>query len=489
MSGIPRKKPKAPTEFQVRVGEDELGRIFHLRDSIDQIDTLVQHAERYRGMNWVLETRGEGVSALDFSQSSEVWGERLMTLALGGVKVDLLIKTGLPSRLLVIETPRGETLVDTYGEWRSACRAVAGEDREQHYFALPPASRVPVSGKLDEFRIQIYGQDGLVLAPPSRHGEDGPSWSWLAPPWELPPDTPGPPLWEFLEDFGLLQEVEGDVGAVLPWDQVYALISPHEGLIRTLLTPSVSAAAYYRELAQQAWHAGIKDKEVLFALLWHAPQGDARTSPERLTLIRDLSAAAPRDEDVGKMTPKLGSPAPALPQEQPQRAPDPVAEFQPSANGLVDFMENRVVLDRSRYEAMIFELAELTAKAEALQRRLEEFERQTTLREMQVEDLKAAQMFQTPPPQNQEFPFDSMVGMPPSGHHKPLSSLKTVVQEFLKNNTDLAANSDSVRMLQFCLRNYIDLNPELNALPLGEKLEMAGKMAREFMTQVSQRSS
>jgi hypothetical protein len=87
-----------------------------------------------------------------------------------------------------------------------------------------------------------------------------------------------------------------------------------------------------------------------------------------------------------------------------------------------------------------------------------------------------------------EFPFDPPVGsLPPGVKKKPLSSLKTVVQEFLKNNTDLAADDESVRMLQFCLRNYIDLNPELNGLPLGEKLEMAGKMAREFLTQVIHR--
>ncbi len=491
MSGAPRKKPKAPAEFQVRIGDDELGRIFHLRDSIDQIDTLVQYAEHYRGLNWVLEARGEGVSALDFSQSSEVWAERLMTLALGGVKVDLLIKTGLPSRLLVIETPRGETLLDTYGEWRSACRATAGEDREQHYFTLPSASRVPASGKLDEFHLQIYGQGGLVLVPPSRRSEDGLGWSWLAPPWELPPDPPRPPLWEFLEDFGLLAEAEDDpVGEILPWDQVYALIAPHEGLIRTLLNPAVSMPAYYRELAHQAWQAGINDKEVLFALLWHAPQGDARNSSERLALIRELAVAPPRDEAGREVASKPASPGPALPQAQARRAPEAGVEFQPPANDLVEFMENRVVLDRSRYEAMIYELAELTAKAEALQRRLEEFERQTTLREKQVaEDINAVEMFQTPPPHNQEFPFNPMVGLPPPGQRKPLSSLKAVVQEFLKNNTDLAANPDSVRMLQFCLRNYIDLNPELNALPLGEKLEMAGKMAREFMTQVSQGGS
>jgi regulator of replication initiation timing len=152
-------------------------------------------------------------------------------------------------------------------------------------------------------------------------------------------------------------------------------------------------------------------------------------------------------------------------------------------------MENRVILDRSRYESMIFELAELTAKAEALQRRLEEWERQTPARKS-AEDTDEEQMFQTPAPPNKEFPFDTLVGSSQVGQrHKPLSSLKAVVQEFMKNNTDLAANPDSVRMLQFCLRNYIDLNPELNALPLAEKLEMAGKMAREFLTQVCQRSA
>ena len=46
-----------------------------------------------------------------------------MTLALAGVDLDLAVRTGMPSRLLVLETPRGEALLDTYGEWRSACRA------------------------------------------------------------------------------------------------------------------------------------------------------------------------------------------------------------------------------------------------------------------------------------------------------------------------------------------------------------------------------
>ena len=493
MGGGPRKGKKAPADFQVRIGEDELGRIFHLRDSLDQSELLIQHADHYRDLNWILEARGEGVATLDFSQSSEVWGERLMTLALAGVEVGLGIKTGLPSRLLVLETPRGETLLDTYGEWRSPCRALAGEDWEQHYFVLPPASRVPVLGEVENFHVRIYGQGGLVLAPPSRRGEDGVFWTWLTPPWELPPEAPGPPVWEFLEDFGLLLEAgELDLAAqVLPWDQVYTLIAPHEDIIRTLLTPALSVAAYYRELVRQAQQAEINDPGVLFALLWHAPQGDARNSPDRLAFIQELSAAAKPDADRGQVIAPPGSLPGALPQEAPFTPPDPVAKSQSPPNDLVEFMENRVILDRSRYESMIYELAELSAKAEALQRRLEEWEqRYKDGQPAPTTAMGSVEIFQAPGLKPREFPFDNPVGSPPPGHKKkPLSSLKTVVQEFLKNNTDLAADDESVRMLQFCLRNYIDLNPELNGLPLGEKLEMAGKMAREFLTQVCHRGA
>jgi hypothetical protein len=491
--GGPRKGKKAPADFQVRIGEDELGRIFHLRDSLDQSELLIQYADHYRDLNWILEARGEGVATLDFSQSSEVWGERLMTLALAGVEVALGVKTGLPSRLLVLETPRGETLLDTYGEWRSPCRALAGEDWEQHYFTLPPASRVPVLGQVENFHVRVYGQGSLVLAPPSRRSEDSTFWTWLTPPWELPPDAPGPPVWEFLEDFGLLREAgELDVGAeVLPWDQVYALIAPHEGLIRTLLTPAASVTTYYQELARQARQAGIMDPGVLFALLWHAPQGDAPNFPDRLAFIRELVAAVnPDDNSVQTILPHSPSPA-TPPREAPLETPDPAAKSQPSQNDLVEFMENRVVLDRSRYESMIYELAELTAKAEALQRRLEEWEgRSNEGHATPAAAMGSPEIFQAPGLNPREFPFDPPVGSPPPGYKKkPLSSLKTVFQEFLKNNADLAADDESVRMLQFCLRNYIDLNPELQGLPLRKKLEMAGKMAREFMTQVSHRGA
>ncbi len=44
----PRKGGKAPADFQVRIGEDELGRIFHLREGLDQSELLIWHADHYR---------------------------------------------------------------------------------------------------------------------------------------------------------------------------------------------------------------------------------------------------------------------------------------------------------------------------------------------------------------------------------------------------------------------------------------------------------
>ncbi len=150
-------------------------------------------------------------------------------------------------------------------------------------------------------------------------------------------------------------------------------------------------------------------------------------------------------------------------------------------------MENRVILARSRYETMIYELAELTAKVEALQRQVEEWER---LYEGQPtpETMGPLELYPGTALGPRNFAFDEQACSATSEQRRRhLSSLKTVVRDFLKNNADLANDEESVRMLQFCLRNYIDLNPELNALPLGKKLEMAANMAREFMIQVCNR--
>lgn len=467
----------ASQDWQVRVGQEELGRIFHLRDSLDQSEDLIQHVTRYQELGWVLEAQGEEASGLDFGRPSEEWTERLMTLALAGVAVNVGVRTGAPSQLLVLEVRRGETALDRYGQWRSPCRTQTTDGWEQHYYALSGGLRIPLTGEDIDLQVKIYGQGGLVLAPPSRRAVNAAIWTWLVPPWEVPPVPPQQPLWRFLEDCGLLPlpgEGDAEVG-LLTWEQVYAVIAPHESLVRTLLSPAASPEIYYLDLVQAALQAGITDQALLLALLWHAPQGDARTSLERLEYLRKLVATV----TAGSRTAGQDRPAPGAP------SPLPLNPSRPQMDDLVGFMENRVILDRSRYENMVYELASLAAKAEALERRLEEQER--LLKAKAAAPVGPSGDVPGISPLSQRFLPDYPAEALPLRQSRPtLRHLKGVVQEFLEKNADLATDANSVQMLQFCLKNYIDLNPELNSLPLRKKLEMAGNMAREFLQRVGQ---
>jgi hypothetical protein len=144
------------------------------------------------------------------------------------------------------------------------------------------------------------------------------------------------------------------------------------------------------------------------------------------------------------------------------------------------FLENRVILDRSRYEALVFELGELSAKAASLERRLGEWERRLG----HIQPLPGATP-EVKPLLRQGRRHESLgrqTAAPPLPQASPtVTGLKGVVQEFLARNEDLAADPKAVQMLQFCLKNYIDINPEHGGLPFQEKLEMAGKMARDFL--------
>ena len=43
-----------PKDFSVRVGQEEIGRIFNLKENLDLKDLLVSYAPRYQQMGWVL---------------------------------------------------------------------------------------------------------------------------------------------------------------------------------------------------------------------------------------------------------------------------------------------------------------------------------------------------------------------------------------------------------------------------------------------------
>lgn len=83
--------------------------------------------------------QGDPTLELDFAQSREVWAGQLTGLGLEGIQVNLGVRTGNTSRLLVLEVHRQESLspFNRRGEWCSGCVAEVGLEREQHYYTLP----------------------------------------------------------------------------------------------------------------------------------------------------------------------------------------------------------------------------------------------------------------------------------------------------------------------------------------------------------------
>jgi hypothetical protein len=64
-----------------------------------------------------------------------------------------------------------------------------------------------------------------------------------------------------------------------------------------------------------------------------------------------------------------------------------------------------------------------------------------------------------------------------------LSGVKSMVQDFLSRNLDLAEDQDKVQMVLFCLRNFVSANPDLARLSSRDKLEKAGQITRSFLNQ------
>jgi hypothetical protein len=59
--------------------------------------------------------------------------------------------------------------------------------------------------------------------------------------------------------------------------------------------------------------------------------------------------------------------------------------------------------------------------------------------------------------------------------------LKALVSVCLQNNPDLAQDPAKLQMVQYCFKNYVNINPDLSDLSLMERLERASQMAREFL--------
>jgi hypothetical protein len=531
----------APQDFAVRIGEEELGRILNLKENLEHRGILVRYASRYQSLGWTLVgMNGEGADdlGLDFSQPEAVWSGRLADLSLEKTQVNLGIRTGPASQLMVLEVNRGlgEAALDRWGEWRAECIALVGNVREQHYYALEPHWRVPLCGFLEGPQVMVFGEGGVVLTPPSKDPQVQESLRWLQPPWSSPPRPPGSAVWQFLQEHlkaDLGPEAGGTVGepaTLASWEEIFQTISSQEIVIRSFLAPAASAEEYYRGLLQAALATGLRNPRLLLGLLWHAPQWGGRHRPESWRHLENLVSVALKEsapgtdawrqdleanlanlkEDTQGSFEKIRS---ELEQSSESAAPLSGKDFAPRRTGkgnepgpafqagcpageqiiqplaeLISFLKDRVVVERGRYEAMLFELGKLSSQNEELARRIAASEPAVPPPEPSLpsspEPPSAEIESQAAAGKDQNLVKEKMTGaiFQAEGPRQPLLEVQKAVDDFLSNNSDLASEERKIKMVDYCLKYYINNNKELAGLPLRERLARAGKMARSFLT-------
>jgi hypothetical protein len=499
----------ASKDFSVRVGQEEIGRILNLKENLDLKDLLLTYAPHYQALGWVLVgmKSPEGTPLeLDLSHPEELWSQQLSDPSADQAQINLGLRTGKASNLLVLEVNKGEGALslDQYGEWRAECVAAMGGFREQHYYALPPEAQAPPSFFLAP-QVLIYGEGGLVLAPPSLEPQAREPWRWLQPPWETPPLPPKPAVWQFLKEYIPAALVKPEVQS---WAEIYQMIAPHGSLLKALLVPPTSQVAYYQGLINTALGLGFKDPGLLFGLLWHAPHGEGRNDPEKREYFQELIAKARDRQEGGAAASGLparldGGPRPDIPagnleiaalatsptmdalgmfpgpgpaDPQPkEREPASAPQFDQSVSGqffqLLAGLGEKVIMESCRYEAMVTGVRHQAGEIDNLVSQWEQY--------FGASSPSLPEQGQKPVGSTVEFNWDAITGQN-INKRQQIQEIQAAAGDFLQQNPDLAGDRTKVQMVVFCLKNYISLNPDNAALPFREKLDRAGMMAREF---------
>ena len=249
--GAGRRAPRPASENKMAtkrltagVREEEICRILNLKKNLDYSDILVKYAGRYIKLGWDLVAvnfQGEAAPELYFREPEERWADKLTGWGLEGLQVNLGVRTGAASRLLVLEVHRQESQAPFHqrGDWGSGCVAEVGLDREQHYYALPKGWQPPSSFFLEAYQVMVFGEGGLVLAPPSLEPKAQSNLRWLRPPWESPPSRPCQALCKLITETAprVATQPANPGPAVLPWAEIYPAISQHPRVLQALLAP------------------------------------------------------------------------------------------------------------------------------------------------------------------------------------------------------------------------------------------------------------
>ncbi len=285
-----------PKGRSVKIHQEELESLLRLKSILDHKEAVSSYAEKYLKLGWVLQAlkAQDGTDlGVNFGEIPETWVNRLWEPALSGSKINLGVRTGRASRLIVLEVDKngGEAILDQYGPWRAECIAALGVGREQHFYAWGPSPLCDAASFRDTPEIRWFGEGQVALLPPSFDPEMGETWQWLCPPWENPPQYPSQSLSKFFQP-PLSRESRAWPEVNLSWQEIYCLVSPYEPLLQALSASYPSMQNYYQGILEAAAVIGINAPEVLLSLLWHAPRGNARQHPEIWDYLQRLVAAA-----------------------------------------------------------------------------------------------------------------------------------------------------------------------------------------------------
>ncbi len=463
-------------QFAVKIGPQELGQIITLRKNLDHIAVLARFAEQYKKLGWPLAALEAPAGAdldIDFALPQKAWSKRLMDESLKGLEINLAVPLNSTSRLFAIKIKKdkGPARLDCFGAWRSNCIAQAGNLLEQHFFFLPTNWQLPSFFLPDQENpdIEVLGEGGAALVPPALEPYSEDTWRWLQPPWEMPPCPPPAGLCRFLKKCGLISSVSFAREPNLPsWKEVFARISPHKGLLSALVAPQGSRIRYYQEIIKEALKAGLGGPEVLKALLWHAPHGDAQRHPERWRHLLKVVA------ELAKTRPGSGT-SPATKSFTPDAEPPALSRSPGSAAQRM----KRPKPEDSR-KTFINRVERLTARTLELEQQLAELQRTPSLSSSPKEEHASQGMSD----KHGSIPFweDWLTLIQrPSLEARELEEFRTAVADFLRQNQDLATDEGKIQLVLYCYSNYIRINPSYTGLPHQERLNKAGEVARSFL--------
>ena len=88
-----------------KIQEEEFCRILDLRKNLQLSDVLIQYVSQYLSIGWHLaavNSQNRVNQFLDFQEPKATWAEKLIELSLDGIGLNVGVRTGSASGLLVI---------------------------------------------------------------------------------------------------------------------------------------------------------------------------------------------------------------------------------------------------------------------------------------------------------------------------------------------------------------------------------------------------